>query len=416
MQFPYVWRTKHLILHYGYRSPYDALRDPDGYLDPLLPLDGVDQFTYVTMVSSFFERAWKVYQDLELRLPVAPFPIYFQYLNPPLDGVTLPRGGGIVVKSQHEVPWGLGDIPTMQAVAAHELFHAVQERYPLKSGCENNWDWWVEATATFMEDIVFPGTIDYLKFLQTWFDEPSVPLYSLKGLSSHGPFPDQGPSDHHFGGVLFCRFLHQRFDLDLILDTWRRANQHRLPFEALQAILKSGRYGKPRPLASSQDPDLFGSEFLPANFFLSDSRYGYKDGALYEHFFQHAFVPRLLEVPTPKPHGGELYHLSAEYILVRPSKSSGSPDLTVVLGCRVDSDNPPSESPMKAVLIPMKMGRRAGEGTDIRLEPLGGGSFERQYTYDNFWWGGIDQALLIAVNTTWGENSRNSVQYELAVK
>jgi hypothetical protein len=419
MPFPYSWRTENFVLHYGYRSAYEAHQDPGGYREPLLPLDGVRQLSYVVMFGSFFERAWSAYERLGLSLPTPPFHIYLQHLNTPLDGVTLPPPDvRIAVRSRFDPPWNLGNISAMQATAAHEFFHAIEMGYraPVPPPAADPWQWWSEATATFMEDIVFPGTIDYLKFLNTWLDEPSVPLDSLEGLSSQGTYPAE-PPPHHFGGALFCRFLQRHFDLDLILETWRQASRHRLPFEAIQSILDSGRYGVQPPLASSQERDLFGSEFLPTNFFLSDlPRYGYEGGNLYEHFFQHVFVSRILEVPTSKPHHGTLDHLSAEYFLMRPPQSSMNRDLTITLKCDMTkSILPPSESPLKGVLIPIKMRRSANQGTDIRLEPIGGGQFERRYTDANFWQDGIDEALLIVVNTTWGDDTWELVPYELSV-
>jgi len=60
----------------------------------------------------------------------------------------------------------------MKVTAAHEFFHAIQFGYPLGDG----WDWWMEASATFMEDEAFDAVNDYRQYLRPWLSSPEVPL------------------------------------------------------------------------------------------------------------------------------------------------------------------------------------------------------------------------------------------------
>lgn len=89
----------------------------------------------------------------------------------------------------------------LRVTLAHELFHAVQFTY---------WDgsdavWWQEATAVFMEDVLYPAIDDYVQYLvpqsgfvNTFFEDPSVPLH------------DNTPGEAHvYGAAVFCHFLNQ---------------------------------------------------------------------------------------------------------------------------------------------------------------------------------------------------------------
>jgi hypothetical protein len=78
----------------------------------------------------------------------------------------------------------------LQVTAAHEFFHAVQFAYDAFE------DWWImEATATWIEDEVYPSIDDNLQYLRrSPLSDPHVPL-------------DKGSSPAWYGGWIFFRFL-----------------------------------------------------------------------------------------------------------------------------------------------------------------------------------------------------------------
>lgn len=55
----------------------------------------------------------------------------------------------------------------MKVTCAHEFFHAVQFQYMTDTSAY----WWMEATATWMENTVFPSVKDYLHYLGLKFDD-----------------------------------------------------------------------------------------------------------------------------------------------------------------------------------------------------------------------------------------------------
>ena len=97
----------------------------------------------------------------------------------------------------------LGDpYNSMRVTVAHELFHAVQFTY--YAGSEGRW--WQEATAVFMEDVMYPDINDYWQYLnpdyfgETFFDDPAT------GLASYG---SSGSAVNIYGASVFVHFLNQ---------------------------------------------------------------------------------------------------------------------------------------------------------------------------------------------------------------
>ncbi|TLN23641.1 hypothetical protein FDZ71_02605, partial [bacterium] len=89
----------------------------------------------------------------------------------------------------------LNDLAILDAVAAHELFHAVQRGagYPwndevLVSNTKFYAEmWWFEATATWMEDELFPDVNDYVYFVASEFlANPALALNTFDGAHEYG--------------------------------------------------------------------------------------------------------------------------------------------------------------------------------------------------------------------------------------
>ncbi|MDP6124282.1 MAG: FlgD immunoglobulin-like domain containing protein, partial [Candidatus Latescibacteria bacterium] len=79
----------------------------------------------------------------------------------------------------------------MQVTVVHELFHAFQFQYFNLSTVQNG-GWWREATATFMEDQVYPDINDYVQYhnddvwdsrYPRFLEEPGVPVSQWAGVS-----------------------------------------------------------------------------------------------------------------------------------------------------------------------------------------------------------------------------------------
>jgi hypothetical protein len=99
----------------------------------------------------------------------------------------------------------------MEVTSAHEFHHAAQFAYDYLEDY-----WFMEGTATNIEETVFPAIDDNVNFLDAWspLSRPSYPL-------DRGGF-----SDSEYGSWIFWRFLEEKVGLDpsILLEIWERAD------------------------------------------------------------------------------------------------------------------------------------------------------------------------------------------------
>jgi len=103
------------------------------------------------------------------------------------------------------------ELDVLRATAAHELFHAVQRAlgYPwdaestrdgpdyISDARWNEEGWWLEASATWVEEMTFPEVNDYASYVQTFLAAPHTALNSMDGL-------------REYGAAIFAGYLWQR--------------------------------------------------------------------------------------------------------------------------------------------------------------------------------------------------------------
>jgi hypothetical protein len=111
-------------------------------------------------------------------------------------------------------PPGASGVDALDVTLAHEFFHAVQFAYDLFED-----RWWMEATATWIEDEVFPTIDDNLQYLPVSpIAKPGVPLDANN--TSFGVY----------GGWIFFRFLSELFgsngvqDVAVVRRAWELAD------------------------------------------------------------------------------------------------------------------------------------------------------------------------------------------------
>lgn len=95
-----------------------------------------------------------------------------------------------------------------QATAAHEFQHGIQSGYDWFEG-----DSWMEATATWAEDVVFDDANDYVEYLngdEGWLAYPELSLTYEDGW-------------HEYGNVIWAKYLSENWGGDeVIVDVWDR--------------------------------------------------------------------------------------------------------------------------------------------------------------------------------------------------
>ena len=103
--------------------------------------------------------------------------------------------------------FGIDALPALKATAAHEFFHAVQFGYDWFEDL-----WLMEGTATWIEDEVFDGVNDNLRYARK--HSPIV---------SPGTPVDLGRDGYEYGAWIFWRYLSERFGPGFVKTVWNRA-------------------------------------------------------------------------------------------------------------------------------------------------------------------------------------------------
>lgn len=197
--------------------------------------------------------------------------------------------------------YGYPPLRSLQATAAHEVFHAVQYAYDMGEDV-----WMMESTASWMAEHIHPDANVAQRLRRSALAAPRVPL-------------DYGREGFEYGNWIFWEFLAQYFgtrtanDPTVVRDMWRladgragAADMASLP--ALRRVLQ--RRG-----------ESFAQVFSTFGAINKMSRDWYRDGRSYP---QNRAAATWALTPTAKTTGWRrqtLRHLSNAHIVLRPGKS-----------------------------------------------------------------------------------------------
>jgi hypothetical protein len=184
----------------------------------------------------------------------------------------------------------------LKVTAAHEFFHAVQFAYDAYED-----PWFMEATATWIEDEVFDAINDNVQFLSASPLGPS-PWRPLDYFRPNG--------QNHYGVWIFFRYLSERFGRTVVRDIWSGAvgrNQYSVR-PLVQAITARGAD--------------FGSVF--ADFGVANAQPGvyYGEGSRYP-------TARSALAASDVSRSVPMYHFSNDYYSFAPQSADGELILTV---------------------------------------------------------------------------------------
>lgn len=202
----------------------DADKDSDG--------DGVPD--YVESVAGIFDYVHQYIIDT-LGFPVPPddsvsggdarYDIYVDDVDVEVFGYTfgdeLAAPDDVQISSYIVIDNNYENIPVYRnrpldavaVTAAHEYFHAVQfgidsREFEIYGGGERRY--WMEMSATWMEEEIYDDVNDYYYYLPFFFDDPRRSIQQFRS-----PF-DLRP----YGAVVFPIYLSERFGRDIIRDIW----------------------------------------------------------------------------------------------------------------------------------------------------------------------------------------------------
>ena len=91
----------------------------------------------------------------------------------------------------------------LRVTIAHELFHLIQFAYRHGNDYLDNDLWLLEATATAMEELFYPDSNDYVRFVDSWYRSIQQPLDTFNG-------------SHEYGAALFALHLINRHGIESI--------------------------------------------------------------------------------------------------------------------------------------------------------------------------------------------------------
>jgi hypothetical protein len=121
---------------------------------------------------------------------------------------------------------GAAPINSLSVTAAHEFFHAIQFGYDVFEDI-----WFMEGTAVWAEEQVYPAINDYLQYLgYSAITHPRVPA-DYNGID--------GTSDlfYRYGAVVFWKFLSERFGTpSIVRRVWEYADASQGSRYSLQAV------------------------------------------------------------------------------------------------------------------------------------------------------------------------------------
>jgi hypothetical protein len=107
-------------------------------------------------------------------------------------------------------------LDAVRVTMAHEFFHAIQFGMDFTEADDYNRSfprrYWMEMSATWMEDEMYDGINDYYGYLKYFFDVPTVSIQQFKGFTDL----------HPYGSAVFPIFLSEQYGKELIRDIWER--------------------------------------------------------------------------------------------------------------------------------------------------------------------------------------------------
>ena len=177
-----VHETNHFAIHYdltGTHAVNNEDMDEDGLSD------------YINQVADVFEYVWSVEIDsLGYNAPPEDglqggsglYDIYVANLPSQYYGLAYTTSGAtennacasyIEIRNNYDASWfqDKTELQNIQVTAAHEFFHAIQFGY----NCYEE-IWMMEATAVWMEDVVYDHINDLYRYMNSWFNYPEKSL------------------------------------------------------------------------------------------------------------------------------------------------------------------------------------------------------------------------------------------------
>lgn len=293
--------SEHFVIYFNWRNPPRG-RHGKGYAR-----SGVRGSHVISRYIEAFERLyktvteepfkWSIRAGPAQRTRVYVLPVWYPYTQDDENGPF------IVLPSRSLEPWLQAALHRAEIEAVHEATHAFTmslRSYGLADF--SKWEWFHEATAIYMEDLVYGGKLDSLRYAVEWVDAPERPLDHEDGKYQSG---------------FFARYLARRFGRDLVVNVWKAG-----PYvEPLQAV-ESG--GKPTSSAAPlRTAPVFG-DYAHDSYFLWDSQCAGFESDVFLRFGQRALTEAfVITPPNSATSTGTVDHLACRYYRIGVARGFG---------------------------------------------------------------------------------------------
>ncbi|MBI5406779.1 MAG: hypothetical protein HZA18_03690 [Nitrospirae bacterium] len=109
----------------------------------------------------------------------------------------------------------------MKVTAAHEFFHTIQ--FQITDDIAK-YGWWMEASATWMEERIYPEVNDYINYIDYWFEHPELSIDTSDGL-------------FEYGTSVWVNHLTEKYGSKFVYDVWNRINGGETALSAIENSL-----------------------------------------------------------------------------------------------------------------------------------------------------------------------------------
>lgn len=227
---------ENILVHYatvGTHAPYQVNVDVD-------PANGVPD--YIDSTLYIFEYVWN-YVTVTLGYDTPPldnglggdnrYDVYVENLGQGFFGFTSPDvdvgqqrvSSFISIENDFNESQNYRNRPldAVKVTAAHEFFHAVQFGYDALEfdfDDPDDWTtykpWWLEASATWMEDVIYDDINDYLGYLPFYYG------YSWMGLGTFSYNYGDPRAFHPYASCVWPIYLTEKYGVEIVKDIWER--------------------------------------------------------------------------------------------------------------------------------------------------------------------------------------------------
>ncbi|HMG73136.1 MAG TPA: TIR domain-containing protein [Pyrinomonadaceae bacterium] len=249
-RLPLVMESEHFVVHFALINP------PTGRT---AASDGVKDRSLVRTYLDALERCYEVMtSEPWIREPPIVGPqgktAVFVVESAPFTSTDLQMVPYICLPSGNNEPTNKAELDRAAAEAVHEAVHIFNYRErPFHDSYSGAWEWYDCALASFVETIVLPENVDYLRFVDDWIRKPESPLDEL---------------DIKNQGFVFIQYLANRMGLDFVNRVWTEALRKESPLDAIARMLPNEqRFVSYEP----HHKDIFGSGYCMDSYFFDDS-------------------------------------------------------------------------------------------------------------------------------------------------